>query len=117
MQNNEPLYSYQYLYNISSTNMQFIKKMITLFTGSLTEYIQELDTLTHTRDIKQLLRLIHKLKPGVLNLEVKGAREEVEILEKHHSWTNGVTESVERLIAIFRTIQPLMLKDLEKMRE
>ncbi|SEW46490.1 hypothetical protein SAMN05428988_6383 [Chitinophaga sp. YR573] len=111
------LYSYQYLFKISSTSPVFIKKMITLFLNSLAEYIIDLDRLVTTKDITDLQKIIHKLKPSVLSLEVQGAKEVIAVIDETKTWNDDVQAGVERLLHTFRQIQPMMLQDLENFGE
>lgn len=107
-------YSYQYLFKISSTSPVFIKKMITLFLNSLAEYISELEQQLLSKKITDLKKIIHKLKPSVLSLEVKGARQEITFIDEATEWDQRVEDSVKRLLDTFKMIQPMMEKDLEK---
>ena len=115
MKQQHTFYSYQYLFKISSTSPVFIKKMIALFLNSLAEYISELERLIIAHDLADLQKVIHKLKPSVLSLEVKGARDELAIIDAATVWEQQLQDSVERLILTFRTIQPMMHKDLEEL--
>lgn len=117
MKHQHTFYSYQYLFKISSTSPAFIKKMIALFLNSLAEYISELEQQIIEQQITDLHKIIHKLKPSVLSLEVKGARNELAIIDAATDWTPQVQESVERLLQTFKTIQPMMREDLEGMRD
>jgi hypothetical protein len=110
-------YSYQYLFKISSTSPVFIKKMIALFLNSLAEYISDLEKQTTGQQLTDLQKIIHKLKPSVLSLEVKGAKEELLIIDAATTWNQQVQESVERLLQTFKMIQPLMQQDLEEMKD
>lgn len=113
MKQQHTFYSYQYLFKISSTSPVFIKKMISLFLNSLSEYMSELERLITAHDLADLQKVIHKLKPSVLSLEVKGARDELAIIDAAADWDQQVQNSVERLLQTFRTIQPMMQQDLE----
>jgi hypothetical protein len=112
MKQEHSLYSYQYLFKISSTSPVFIRKMIILFLNSLTEYISDLERQTTVKSLTDLQKIIHKLKPSVLSLEVKGAREELGIIDAAGSWNDDVQKSIERLLETFRTILPMMQQDL-----
>jgi HPt (histidine-containing phosphotransfer) domain-containing protein len=105
-------YSYQYLYKISSTSPTFIKKMIALFLNSLAEYISDLEQQLRNKSITDLKKVVHKLKPSVMSLEVKGARHELGIIDEADKWTLEVQSAVERLLATFKEIQPMMQADL-----
>jgi hypothetical protein len=115
MNQQHTFYSYQYLFKISSTSPAFIKKMITLFLNSLAEYIGDLEQQIITQNLTDLQKIIHKLKPSVLSLEVKGARDELAVIDAATDWNPAVQASVERLLQTFKTIQPLMKQDLEEL--
>lgn len=117
MKQQHNLYSYQYLFKISSTSPVFIKKMITLFLNSLAEYISDLEKLTATKDITDLQKIIHKLKPSVLSLEIQGAKEVIALIDNTKKWDNAVQTGVERLLHTFKRIQPMMQQDLEDFGE
>jgi hypothetical protein len=91
--------------------------MISLFLNSLAEYIHDLERLAIAKDLTDLQKIIHKLKPSVLSLEVQGAKEELSVIDDAKVWNAEVQGSVERLLHTFKTIQPLMQKDLEKFSE
>jgi HPt (histidine-containing phosphotransfer) domain-containing protein len=117
MKQQHSFYSYQYLFKISSTSPVFIKKMIALFLNSLAEYISDLERQSAEKQITDLHKIIHKLKPSVLSLEVKGAKEELAAIDGATSWSEQVQESVDRLLQTFKLIQPMMQKDLEEMSD
>ncbi|WP_143011668.1 hypothetical protein [Chitinophaga filiformis] len=106
------LYTYTYLYKISNTSTAFIQKMIMLFISSLDEYIIELATLQQQKNLPELKKVIHKMKPSVMNLEVKGAAEIIKSLNSTTSWSNDTDRRVSQLSEIFAAIKPLMEKDL-----
>jgi uncharacterized protein HemX len=89
--------------------------MITLFLNSLAEYISDLEQQIITQDLTDLQKIIHKLKPSVLSLEVKGARNELAVIDAATDWNQQVQESVERLLQTFKTIQPMMKLDLAEL--
>jgi HPt (histidine-containing phosphotransfer) domain-containing protein len=91
--------------------------MIALFLNSLAEYISDLEQQITEQQITDLHKIIHKLKPSVLSLEVKGARNELAIIDAATAWTPQVQESVERLLQTFKTIRPMMQEDLEAMKD
>lgn len=91
--------------------------MIGIFISSLDEYIADLDRERHNRNMEELKKTIHKMKPSILNLEVKGAAKELELLSKHDKWNDAVDASVARLGAILQNIRPLMQKDLQELPE
>jgi HPt (histidine-containing phosphotransfer) domain-containing protein len=117
MKQQHTLYSYQYLFKISSTSPVFIKKMITLFLNSLSEYIHDLERQTVVKDITELQKIIHKLKPSVLSLEVQGAKEVIAVIDDAKAWNEKVQAGVERLLNTFKEIQPMMTADLEDFGE
>lgn len=91
--------------------------MIALFLNSLAEYINDLEQQITEQQITDLHRIIHKLKPSVLSLEVRGAKNELAIIDDATGWTPQVQGSVERLLQTFKTIQPMMQEDLEEMKD
>jgi type I site-specific restriction endonuclease len=91
--------------------------MIALFLNSLAEYISDLERLTATKDLTDLQKIIHKLKPSVLSLEVHGAKEIIAIIDETKKWNDDVQTGVEVLLHTFRQIQPMMQKDLEDFEE
>ncbi|WP_343675332.1 Hpt domain-containing protein [Chitinophaga sp.] len=109
------LYSYNYLYKISD-NPTFIHKMITLFINSLTEYTGDLQQLQETKVLHDLKRVVHKLKPSVLSMEVKGAKEIITELEEAEKWDAEVEKKVAQLKRVFQQIKPMMEKDLKKIK-
>lgn len=114
MQADHALYSYHYLYKISD-NPAFIHKMIALFINSVTEYTSDLQQLQETKVLHDLKRTIHKLKPSVLSMEVKGAKEIILKLEVLGEWDEEVDELVGRLTKIFQEIKPGMEEDLKQL--
>ncbi|SHN17483.1 hypothetical protein [Chitinophaga sp. CF418] len=106
------LYTYTYLYKISNTSTAFIQKMIILFISSLDEYIIELATLQEQKNLPELKKVLHKMKPSVINLEVKGAADILKSLNSATSWNNDTNRRVTQLREIFAAIKPMMEKDL-----
>ncbi|QHS58638.1 hypothetical protein [Chitinophaga agri] len=88
--------------------------MIGLFVSSLDEYMGELKALLHTQNIAELKKLLHKMKPSVMNLEVKGAGEVLRSVSDSSSWTPATTECVSGLLETLEQIKPMMEKDLEE---
>lgn len=113
MQRNHQLYTYTYLYKISNTSPSFIQKMIALFVASLGEYIIELETLQQQKNLPELKKVLHKMKPSVMNLEVKGAGNILKSLSNATSWDDDTDQKVNQLRELFATIKPMMEKDLE----
>lgn len=114
MQREHHLYTYSYLYKITSSSPAFIHKMIGLFVSSLDEYMGELKGLLQTQNLAELKKVLHKMKPSVMNLEVKGAGEVLSSVSESNSWTAATTESVSGLLETLTQIKPLMEKDLEE---
>jgi len=115
MQPDHQLYTYSYLYKITSTSPSFIHKMIGLFVSSLDEYISELKTLEKSRNFEELRKVLHKMKPGVMNLEIKGAGEVLKYVSAAEAWDDQISVRVNKLIEIFIKIKPLMEGDLEEL--
>lgn len=115
MQPDHKLYTYTYLYKISNSSPSFIQKMIALFISSLSEYDVELETLQRQKNLQELKKVLHKMKPSVMNLEVKGAAEILKSLSNATSWDNDTAQNVSRLRDIFAIIKPLMEKDLRQL--
>jgi hypothetical protein len=86
--------------------------MIGLFVSSLDEYITELEAVLKSKNLPELKRLLHKMKPSVINLEVKGAGEILKLVSSSATWNDATQQSVQQLIEILRRIRPLMQKDL-----
>jgi HPt (histidine-containing phosphotransfer) domain-containing protein len=112
MQPEHKLYTYTYLYKISNSGSSFIRKMISLFVSSLDEYVIELETLQAQKNLQELKKVLHKMKPSVMNLEVKGAGDILKSLSNATSWSNETDQRVSRLKEIFATIRPMMEDDL-----
>lgn len=112
MQPEHKLYTYTYLYKISNAGTSFIRKMISLFVSSLGEYVMELEALQTQKSLPELKKVLHKMKPSVLNLEVKGAGDILKSLSTATSWNSETDENITRLKEIFTTIRPLMEEDL-----
>jgi hypothetical protein len=83
-----------------------------LFISSLDEYITELTTLQQQKNLQELKKVVHKMKPSVMNLEVKGAAETIKSLNNAISWNDETDRRVSQLREIFATIKPMMEKDL-----
>ncbi|MCF6405817.1 hypothetical protein L3C95_23160 [Chitinophaga filiformis] len=109
------LYTYTYLYKISNTSTSFIQKMIMLFISSLDEYLIELAMLQEQKNLPELKKVIHKMKPSVMNLEVKGAAEILKSINNASSWNNDTDRRVSQLREIFAAIKPMMEKDLARL--
>ena len=112
MQPEHKLYTYTYLYKISNTGTSFIRKMISLFVSSLGEYVTELDTLQAQKNLPELKKVLHKMKPSVMNLEVKGAGDILKSLSNAATWDSDTDQKINRLKEIFITIKPMMEADL-----
>lgn len=112
MQPEHQLYSYTYLYRISNTSTSFIRKMVMLFVSSLDEYVGELTTLQQQQNLTEIRKLLHKMKPSVLNLEVKGTSDILKTFSDMQSWSPETDQLIDQLKDILITIKPLMEKDL-----
>ena len=88
--------------------------MITLFINSITEYRYDLQQLETSKSIPDMKKLIHKLKPSVLSMEVQGAKDIIPKLEEADEWSEDIAAQVTKLVEIFTTIKPMMEKDLEE---
>jgi hypothetical protein len=91
--------------------------MISLFVSSLGEYAIELETLQAQKNLPELKKVLHKMKPSVMNLEVKGAGDILKSLSNATSWNNETDQKVSRLREIFITIKPMMEEDLENLED
>ena len=89
--------------------------MISLFVSSLSEYVIEMETLQAQKNLPELKKVLHKMKPSVMNLEVKGAGNILKSLSNATSWDNDIDQKVSQLRDLFATIKPMMEKDLEGM--
>lgn len=117
MQTNHTLYSYQYLHKISNTSNSFIHKMITLFLNSLKEYLDDFDDLLRTHNLADTKKVVHKLKPSVLNLEVQGAKALITSLEQAENWGPDVEKEIAALKDLFKKIIPYMEDDLRELEK
>ena len=117
MKTDHKFYSYQYLYKISSTSSLFIIKMISLFLNSLSEYIADLEKQKVKKDLTELQRVVHKLKPSVLSLEVRGAREALLAIDTAGEWNMQAESGLDKLLEVFKIIKPMMEQDLAKLNE
>jgi hypothetical protein len=108
----DQLYSYSYLYKITSTSSAFIRKMITIFITALDDYLLDLHKVQISKNVVELKKVAHKMKPSVLNLEVKGAAAELELISKLENWSPEAESSILRLIQVLEKIKPLMQRDL-----
>jgi hypothetical protein len=86
--------------------------MISLFVSSLGEYVIELETLQAQKNLPELKKVLHKMKPSVMNLEVKGAGDILKSLSNTTSWNSETDQKISRLREIFSTIKPMMEMDL-----
>ncbi|MBW8686831.1 Hpt domain-containing protein [Chitinophaga rhizophila] len=91
--------------------------MIGLFVSSLDEYISDLQQLLHSKNLTELKKVLHKMKPSVMNLEVKGAGEILQKVSESKSWTANTTEDIRKLLDTLMHIKPLMEKDLKELEE
>lgn len=91
--------------------------MISLFVSSLSEYVIELEALQGQKNLPELKKVLHKMKPSVMNLEVKGAGDILKSLSNTTSWNSDTDQKVSRLKEIFITIRPLMEQDLAALGE
>lgn len=87
--------------------------MISLFVTSLGEYVIELEALQQQKNLPELKKVLHKMKPSVMNLEVKGAGNILKSLSNATSWDSDIDHKVSQLRELFATIKPMMEKDLE----
>jgi len=117
MQPEHQLYTYSYLYKITSTSPSFIHKMIGLFVSSLDEYISELQVIEKSQNFEELRKVLHKMKPGVMNLEIKGTGDILKYVSSKEAWDDSIGTRVRKLIDIFIRIKPLMEADLEELRK
>jgi hypothetical protein len=89
--------------------------MIGLFVSSLDEYISDLESLLESRNLPELKKVLHKMKPSMMNLEVKGAGDILQRVSQSKKWTTDTTEEIRELADTLKYIKPLMDKDLEEL--
>ncbi|ACU61429.1 Hpt protein [Chitinophaga pinensis DSM 2588] len=115
MQPEHQLYSYSYLYRITSTSPSFIHKMIGLFVSSLDEYVSELELLLQSKNLQELKKVLHKMKPSMMNLEIKGAGEILSKVSESGTWTTTTSDNIRQLRDTLKEIKPLMEQDLHEL--
>lgn len=115
MQPEHQLYSYSYLYRITSTSPSFIHKMIGLFVSSLDEYVAELELLLQSKNLQELKKVLHKMKPSMMNLEIKGAGDILTSVSESNAWTTATSDSIRQLTNTLVEIKPLMEQDLHEL--
>lgn len=115
MQPEHRFYSYTYLYKITSTSPAFIHKMIGLFVSSLDEYVEELEHLLQSENLQELKKVLHKMKPSMINLEIKGAGEILGKVSESEAWSTDTTDNIHRLRDTLKIIKPLMEHDLHEL--
>jgi HPt (histidine-containing phosphotransfer) domain-containing protein len=99
----DPLYSLNYLKDISGGNTEFILETVELFKSSVKKKLKELDFAGETNDYKKAAEIAHNLKPSFEMLENK---EGAEICDKltYDFQNHSINELILSLNLIFEEI-------------
>jgi hypothetical protein len=89
--------------------------MIGLFVSSLDEYVTELELLLKSKNLQELKKVLHKMKPSMMNLEIKGAGDILGSVSESNTWTGSTSDNIRQLTNTLREIKPLMEQDLHEL--
>jgi CheY-like chemotaxis protein len=77
-----PLYDLSKLKNLSKGNVEFTKKMLSLFVNSFPQYITDLENFLQNKNISKINELAHKIKPSVNDMGILSIKENILDLER-----------------------------------
>ncbi|TWV99594.1 hypothetical protein FEF09_15370 [Chitinophaga pinensis] len=86
-----------------------------MFVSSLDEYVSELELLQQSNNLHELKKVLHKMKPSMMNLEIKGAGEILGKVSESSAWTCATSDSIRQLTNTLKEIKPLMEQDLHEL--
>lgn len=108
------LFNLSTLKEMSRGNTSFYLKMLNIFIGSVDENTKELQQLTAPGDNIKIAKLIHRMKPSILNLNINSLQDAVYFLEKIDEGTAPklVIEALNRFIVVINQVKKELIMHL-----
>lgn len=78
----EKIYSIEKLMDIADGDIEFLSELIETFQIIINEALEDIKRSIETEDWKSLLRILHKIKPSLIDLNVYSAVDEINIVER-----------------------------------
>ncbi|UXX78028.1 Hpt domain-containing protein [Reichenbachiella carrageenanivorans] len=103
-----------YLYEISDHDREFIYEMIMTIVKNTPEMIQDIEREGKAEKWHEVGRLMHKLKPSLLLLNIDGVSAHIRELEANAKAPRNI-EMIPKQIAELRELCDLILKELNEL--
>jgi CheY-like chemotaxis protein len=112
---NTALFSLSTLEEMSRGDTSFYLKMLNIFIGSVDETTKELQKLIVPGDNIEIAKLIHRMKPSILKLNIISLQEAVYFLEKIDESTAPklVIEALNRFILVINQVKEQLIRLLD----
>jgi HPt (histidine-containing phosphotransfer) domain-containing protein len=107
------LYNLNSLHNLSRGNIEFVKKMVTIFIQQTNTTLEKIERSIETKNYIEVSQLIHKIKPSIEGIGVTSISDSVKKLEK----IAKETEDVEQIESLFLTIKEVLTVVIEQLKE
>jgi len=111
IKNQTALYDLSTLEEMSRGNKQFYNKMINIFIDSSESTITDIEKALKSHDYDKVAKLVHRMKPSILNLNIHSIVSDVLYLEKIDSQADQakVNESINRLFSTLNSVRESLL--------
>jgi HPt (histidine-containing phosphotransfer) domain-containing protein len=107
------LYNLSSLNSLSRGNLEFIKKMVSIFIEQTTDVIDKVSIAINENDFNEVSRLIHKINPSVETVGITSIISELKLLEK----IAKETKDKEQITALFGVIKKVLEKAILQLKE
>lgn len=98
------LYNLDFLNQMSKGNDEFVNKMLTIFCKLAEENIELIHQGLKEKDIIQLNKIAHKIKPSIDQMGIESIKETVRKLEKYNEIDAQLTEMCLTIISTLRKV-------------
>ncbi|GAB3336932.1 hypothetical protein GCM10027429_20820 [Marivirga atlantica] len=106
------LYDLSTLDEMSRGNKSFYNKMINIFIDSSASTITDIQKAIEANDYEKVAKLVHRMKPSILNLNIKSIVDEVKYLEQINTSANQekVNKAIAKLFSTLNSVRESLLK-------
>lgn len=104
----EPLYSLDYLKNVSGNNTAFIQEMIRTFVDTIPVSVNRLEESAKTNDWYELSRIIHQIKPSLTLLGINTLKDVAVILEEDFKKARDENKNIESMTSSLEKLKGLI---------
>jgi HPt (histidine-containing phosphotransfer) domain-containing protein len=106
------LYDLSTLDEMSRGNKVFYDKMINIFIDSSASTITDIQKALEANDYERVAKLVHRMKPSILNLNINSIVDEVKYLEQINASVDldKVNQAIGKLFSTLNSVRESLLK-------